>query len=92
VNFRHLLEAHGLTKAVFEAAAGHLEAGDALLRGGTIVDATLIAASRSTKKCGGPARSRADNGRLRSMWSDREAHELDIAGFNQGTPSLISPP
>src|SRR4051812_41880384 len=49
LNFWHLLEAHALTKAVFEAVAEHLEARGALLRGGTIVDATLIAASPSTK-------------------------------------------
>ena len=53
LNFRHLLETHGLTKAVFEAVADHLEAHGALLRGGTIVDATLIAASPSTKNAVG---------------------------------------
>ena len=50
LNFRHLLERHDLTKAVFAAVAEHLEASGALLRGGTIVDETLIAASPSTKK------------------------------------------
>ena len=49
LNFRHLLERYELTKAVFEAVAEHLEARGTLLRGGTIVDATLIAASPSTK-------------------------------------------
>src|SRR6476646_7876188 len=49
LNFRHLLERHDLTKAVFAAVAEHLEARGALLRGGTIVDATLIVASPSTK-------------------------------------------
>ena len=49
LNFRHLLERHDLTKVVFTAVAEHLEARGALLRGGTIVDATLIAASPSTK-------------------------------------------
>ena len=49
LNFRHLLERHDLTKAVFAAVAEHLEARGALLRGGTIMDATLIAASPSTK-------------------------------------------
>src|SRR3954463_12116014 len=53
LNFRHLLETHTLTKAVFEAVAEHLEARGALLRGGTIVDATLIAASPSTKNAAG---------------------------------------
>jgi len=49
LNFRHLLERHDLTKAVFAAVAEHLQAKGELLRGGTIVDATLIAASPSTK-------------------------------------------
>jgi len=49
LNFRHLLEAHDLTKAMFEAVRAHLEDRGALLRGGTIMDATLIAASPSTK-------------------------------------------
>ena len=49
LNFRHLLERHDLTKAVFAAVSELLEARGALLRGGTIVDATLIAASPSTK-------------------------------------------
>src|ERR1043165_9593269 len=37
LNFRHLLETHALTKAVFEAVAEHLEVGGALLRGGPTV-------------------------------------------------------
>ena len=49
LNFRHLLERHELTKAIFAAVAEHLSAKGELLRGGTIVDATLIAASPSTK-------------------------------------------
>jgi len=49
LNFRHLLERHDLTKAIFERVAEHLAAKGELLRGGTIVDATLIAASPSTK-------------------------------------------
>src|SRR5580765_4934100 len=49
LNFRHLLERHDLMKAVFAAVAAHLEARGELLRGGTIVGATLIAASPSTK-------------------------------------------
>src|SRR4029078_461637 len=49
LNFRHLRERHDLTKAIFAAVAEHLAAKGELLRGGTIVDATLIAASPSTK-------------------------------------------
>ena len=57
LNFRHLLERQDLTKAIFEAVADHLAAKGELLRGGTIVDATLIAASPSTKNKGAEARS-----------------------------------
>ena len=53
LNFRHLLERHDLTKALFDKVAGHLEDKGALLRGGTILDATLIAASPSTKNKSG---------------------------------------
>ena len=49
LNFRHLLERYELTKAIFAVVAEHLAAKGELLRGGTIVDATLIAASPSTK-------------------------------------------
>ena len=49
LNFRHLLDRHEFTKAVFAAASDLLEARGALLRGGTIINATLIAASPSTK-------------------------------------------
>jgi transposase, IS5 family len=53
LNFRHLLERHELTKAVFAAVSQHLEERGAMLRGGTIMDATLIAASPSTKNKAG---------------------------------------
>ena len=49
LNFRHLLERRDLTKAVFTAVVAHLEERGCLLRGGTILDATLIAVSPSTK-------------------------------------------
>jgi transposase, IS5 family len=49
LRFRHLLERHGLTKAIFDAVAGLLEERRLLLRSGTIVDATIIAAPSSTK-------------------------------------------
>ena len=49
LNFRHLLEKHKLTEALFDAVKTYLEERALLLRGGTIMDATLIAASPSTK-------------------------------------------
>jgi len=49
LNFRHLLERHDLTQTLFEAVSSYLEERALLLRGGTIMDASLIAASPSTK-------------------------------------------
>src|SRR6201993_3076758 len=49
LRFRHLLEKHGLTHAIFDAVADLLEEQRLLLRSGTIVDATIIAAPSSTK-------------------------------------------
>jgi IS5 family transposase len=49
LNFRHLLQRNELTKTIFVAIADYLEKRGALLRGGTIIDATLIAALPSTK-------------------------------------------
>ena len=49
LRFRHLLEQHRLTQAIFDAIAGLLEERRLLLRAGTIVDATIIAAPSSTK-------------------------------------------
>lgn len=49
LNFRHLLERHNLTEALFVEVSTYLREHSLLLRGGTIMDATLIAASPSTK-------------------------------------------
>ncbi|SEP96002.1 transposase, IS5 family [Ectothiorhodospira magna] len=49
LHFRRLLEKHELTRVIFEAIQGHLAAQGLLLREGTIVDATIIAAPPSTK-------------------------------------------
>ena len=49
LNFRHLLERHNLTEVLFEAVSSYLQEQSLLMRGGTIMDATLIAASPSTK-------------------------------------------
>ena len=49
MNFRHLLEAHDLGAALFAKVGELLLANGMKLSGGTIVDATLIAAPPSTK-------------------------------------------
>src|SRR4029453_13654489 len=49
LRFRHLLEQHRLTAAIFEGVKELLTAKRLLLTSGTIVDATIIAAPSSTK-------------------------------------------
>jgi IS5 family transposase len=49
LNFRHLLEAHELTAKIFSEVAMLLGEKKLLMREGTIVDATIIAAPSSTK-------------------------------------------
>ena len=49
LHFRHLLEEHGLGMELFKEINRHLAAQGLQLREGTIMDATLIAAPKSTK-------------------------------------------
>jgi transposase, IS5 family len=49
LRFRHLLEQHQLTEAIFGAVQALLEERRLLLKSGTIMDATIIAAPSSTK-------------------------------------------
>ena len=49
LKFRHLLEKQALTQVIFEQINGHLADRGMLMREGTIVDATIIAAPPSTK-------------------------------------------
>jgi len=49
LRFRHLLEQHRLTEAIFAEVRSLLEQKRLLLKSGTIVDATIIAAPPSTK-------------------------------------------
>jgi transposase, IS5 family len=49
LNFRHWLERHDLSQALFAEVSAMLEERGLLMRQGTIVDATIIAASPSTK-------------------------------------------
>jgi IS5 family transposase len=49
LRFRHLLEEHDLTKAIFAEIGALLHEKGLLLKQGTIVDATIIAAPSSTK-------------------------------------------
>lgn len=49
LKFRRLLEEHGLTRTLFETINAHLAEKGLMMREGTIVDASIIAAPPSTK-------------------------------------------
>ena len=49
LGFRRLLETHDLTRRIFDTINGHLSAKGLLLKEGSVVDATIIAAPSSTK-------------------------------------------
>ena len=49
LNFRPLLEAHDLTRRLFEGVGALLEERQLMMKEGTMVDATIIAAPPSTK-------------------------------------------
>ena len=49
LNFRRLLEAHGLAEAIFAQVNAGLAAQGLLVKTGTVVDATILAAPSSTK-------------------------------------------
>lgn len=94
LNFRHLLERHDLTKAVFAAVKEHLEEKGALLRGGTILDATLIAASPSTKNKAGKRDPEMRQSKKGNQWyfgmkvhigTDAESGLVHTAGATAGS-------
>jgi IS5 family transposase len=69
LRFRHLLERHNLTEAMFAEVKGLLEEKRLLLRAGTIVDATIIQAPSSTKN-----RERARDPEMRQTKKGNQWH------------------
>ncbi|MFC7520657.1 IS5 family transposase [Xanthomonas populi] len=70
LNFRRLLETHGLTARMLDAVNAYLARKGQRLRSGTIVDATLIAAPSSTKN--------ADHARDPEMHQTKKGKQYDF--------------
>ncbi len=82
LHFRHLLEKHQLGEAMFTSLNARLEAEGLVMRGGSIVDATIIAAPSSTKNATGtrdPAMRQTKKGN--QWYFGMKAH----AGVDAGT-------
>lgn len=68
LRFRHLLEQHRLTEAIFAEVRALLEEQRLLLKSGTIVDATIIAAPPSTKNADGARDPEMRQARKGQQW------------------------
>jgi IS5 family transposase len=68
LRFRHLLEQHELTAAMFAAVRAMLEQKGILLKGGTIVDATILHAPTSTKNATGTRDPEMKQTRKGNQW------------------------
>ncbi|MCA3929627.1 MAG: hypothetical protein IOC30_02670 [Burkholderia sp.] len=67
MNFRRLLETHGLAEKTFTQVNAHLQRNGVSLRSGMIVDATIVSAPSSTKNSDGeraPEMRQAKKGNL----------------------------
>ena len=75
LNFRHLLERHGLTEAIFAEVNAHLADKGITLRSGTLVDATIIDAPSSTKhKAGARDHEMSSTKKGNDWFFGRKAH------------------
>jgi IS5 family transposase len=68
LKFRRLLLAGELTKAMFEEINAHLQQQGLLMRAGTIVDATIIAAPSSTKNRSGERDPQMHQAKKGNQW------------------------
>jgi IS5 family transposase len=68
LKFRRLLLANDLTKALFDEINAHLAEQGLLMRAGTIVDATIIAAPSSTKNAGNARDPEMHQSRKGNAW------------------------
>jgi IS5 family transposase len=86
LRFRHLLEKHPLTKRIFAEIRTLLEEKRLLLKSGTIVDATIIAAPPSTKNAEKARDPEMHQTRKGKQWHfGMKAHVGTVQSFPRGT-------
>jgi transposase, IS5 family len=102
--FRHLLEKHGLLEALFATVNTFLSEQGLLLRSGTIVDATIIAAPTSTKNSTGTRDPEMHQAKKGNQWHhgmkahigvDSESglvHTVTVTSANVAPSSAAEPP
>ena len=96
LNFRHLLEKHGLGEALFEEINAHLASLGHRLKTGTIVDASIVAAPSSTKNKTGERDPEMRQTKKGNQWYfGMKAHigvdaESGLAHSLEATPANVS--
>jgi IS5 family transposase len=78
LRFRHLLEEHKLTAAIFSEIRNLLDSKGLMLRSGTIVDATIIAAPSSTKNAEGERDPEMHQARKGEQWFFGMKAHIDV--------------
>ena len=75
MNFRHLLERHGLTHKIFDEVSTWLSEAGVLIKEGTLLDATIIEAPGSTKNKAGERDPEMHQTKKGNQWYfDMKAH------------------
>jgi IS5 family transposase len=88
LRFRHFLEQKRLSESIFEAVKDHLIEHGLLLRAGTIVDATIIAAPSSTKNATGKRDPEMKQTRKGNSW--HFGMKLHIGTDRRGTVHSVT--
>jgi IS5 family transposase len=101
LRFRHLLEEHQLTGAIFEAVRDLLTQKRLLLKAGTIVDATIISAPSSTKNASRERDPEMKQGRTGRDWhfgmklhvgTDRKGRVHSVRATHAGASDITQMP
>ncbi len=92
LKFRRLLETHGLTQRIFAAINTHLALKGLLLKEGTIVDATIIAAPPSTKNQRGERDSEMHQTKKGNEWHFGMKAHIGVDADSGITHTLITSP
>ncbi len=92
LKFRRLLEDSKLTATIFENINQHLAAKGLMMRGGTVVDATIIAAPSSTKNSDGKRDPEMHQTKKGNLWNFGMKAHIGVDAESGLTHSLVTTP
>ncbi len=92
LKFRRLLEDNKLTVTIFQTINRHLAAKGLMMRGGTVVDATIIAAPSSTKNSDGKRDPEMHQTRKGNLWHFGMKAHVGVDAESGLTHTLVTTP